>query len=146
MDLRLATAEEIAISGERRRKRARGMAYRLGLDLLLRQAGAPDFTPVAHTPPKLSAQGFRTFCETVAERDGLQLPTFQEAAAEAAGWERYGHVRALSLVRSRFRRSLELWCWLDRALALQEAGWEVAIGTFTHRSVTPRNVLIEARR
>jgi hypothetical protein len=45
-----------------------------------------------------------------------------------------------------FRRPLELWLVLDRALYLQERGYEVKLGTFCAPTLTPRNVLLVAEK
>ena len=39
-----------------------------------------------------------------------------------------------------------LWLALDRAMFLQERGYAVALGTFCARAVSPRNLLLRARR
>jgi hypothetical protein len=45
-----------------------------------------------------------------------------------------------------FRRPLELWLNLDRALFLAEQGYFVRLGTFCDTSLTPRNLLLLAER
>ena len=46
----------------------------------------------------------------------------------------------------RFRRALEVWLVMDLALGLEEAGFEVAVGTFCDRALTPRNLMVLAER
>jgi len=146
-DLRLATAEEVSLSPARMVRRRREMAWRLGLDLLLRQSGASGYTAVPRMGRAVVRLPFEAFVARMSAEHGLTLPArWDPVAAEEAGWERARVVRGLTLVRSVFRRPLELFCWLDRALALQEAGWKVQIGLFCERQVTPRNVLVVARR
>ena len=53
-------------------------------------------------------------------------------------------VRNLELVRGLFRRPLEIWLLLDRALYMQEAGYRVEIGLFCPAALTPRNILLIA--
>jgi hypothetical protein len=53
-------------------------------------------------------------------------------------------VRNLELLRNLFRRPLELWLILDRALYLGERGYDVRVGTFCDSHITPRNLLIIA--
>jgi hypothetical protein len=65
---------------------------------------------------------------------------------EAAGERRRAEVRRLELVRHAFRRPLEVWLVLDLALGLEEAGFEVAVGTFCDRALTPRNLMVLAER
>jgi hypothetical protein len=55
-------------------------------------------------------------------------------------------VRNLELLRGLFRRPLELWLVLDRALFLQEQGYGVRLGTFCETPLTPRNLLILGER
>jgi len=55
-------------------------------------------------------------------------------------------VRNLELVRGLFRRPLELWLLLDRALLLEEQGYRVHLGTFCPSELTPRNILLLAER
>ena len=68
------------------------------------------------------------------------------AALEAAGWQRLAQVRNLELVRGLFRRPLELWLVLDRALYLSENGYDVQLGAFCDRHLTPRNLMLLAQR
>ena len=60
------------------------------------------------------------------------------AQGETLFWE----MEKLSLVQQVFRRPLEIWLALDRAIYLQEQGYEASIEEFCERSVTPRNLLI----
>ena len=65
-------------------------------------------------------------------------------ALEHTGWQRLAEVRNLELVRGLFRRPLELWLLLDRALLLEEQGYRVRLGTFCPSQLTPRNLLLLA--
>ncbi|HSX89405.1 MAG TPA: SAM-dependent methyltransferase, partial [Pseudomonas sp.] len=67
-------------------------------------------------------------------------------ALENQGWQRLAEVRNLELVRGLFRRPLELWLLLDRALYLQEQGYGVHLGLFCPSQLTPRNLLLLAER
>jgi hypothetical protein len=64
---------------------------------------------------------------------------------EAQGWNRRREVARLDLARLVFRRPLEIWLALDRALFLARHGYRVRLAEFCERSVTPRNILISAR-
>ena len=68
------------------------------------------------------------------------------AALEAAGWQRLAQVRNLELLRNLFRRPLEMWLVLDRALFLHERGYDVRMGVFCDYPLTPRNLLLIAER
>ena len=52
----------------------------------------------------------------------------------------------MELVRHLFRRPLEVWLLLDRALFLEEQGYQAEVGTFCPKPMTPRNLLIRAVR
>ena len=67
------------------------------------------------------------------------------SALEAAGWKRLAQVRNLELVRGLFRRPLEVWLVLDRALYLKENGYEVQVGEFCDSQLTPRNLMMLAQ-
>ncbi|KPY93142.1 Uncharacterized protein ALO94_01003 [Pseudomonas syringae pv. spinaceae] len=49
-------------------------------------------------------------------------------------------------MRNLFRRALEVWLVLDRAMYVQEQGYRVSVGTFCESQLTPRNLLILARK
>ena len=145
--LRLATSDEVLATPERRALRRRESAWRLGLDLLLREAsGEHGYTSLGALSPKVLGLPFGEFCRAVADSQGHALPARWSAdAAQAAGEQRARAARALALVRAVFRRPLELWLVLDRALALVERGYSVGVGTFCESGVTPRNLLIRGR-
>ena len=50
----------------------------------------------------------------------------------------------VELVRHVFRRAIEVWLVLDRALYLQQQGYDVSVNTFCEKQLTPRNILILA--
>lgn len=148
--LRLTTSEEVVAPGRRRALRRREQAWRLGLDLLVRQCtGAADDAPTCRVPAVGRQEvdlPFADFCRLMAARHGLPLPSRWDAArAEAAAWERCRRARALGLLRQFFRRPLEVWLVLDRCCWLTEQGREASWGAFCPRRLTPRNLLILAR-
>ena len=50
----------------------------------------------------------------------------------------------IELVRHLFRRPIEIWLILDRALYLQIHGYHVYVNQFCDKQVTPRYILIQA--
>lgn len=62
------------------------------------------------------------------------------------GVDRAGLIRKMELVSHQFRRVLELWLVLDRALFLEENGATVNIKEFCEFSITPRNIAICANK
>jgi hypothetical protein len=123
------------------------MAWKLGFDLLRREVLGTDsyqpFKPVAKPWLRLDFGGF---CQALAAREGLALPAAVDwDRYERDGWLRQREVMRLSLVRSAFRRPLEVWLVRDLACHLEEHGYRVELGTFCPRHVTPRNILLSAR-
>ncbi|MGL4907352.1 MAG: hypothetical protein ACRC38_11630, partial [Plesiomonas sp.] len=95
----------------------------------------------------LLAQGFIAFVHWAAEKKGIALPD----EVDWAYWERVGQQRHLQvsrteLVRHLFRRPIEIWLALDRALYLQEQGYDVQLGEFCEHPITPRNIMIHGKR
>ena len=146
-DLRLAVTETVTAAPRLARQRDRAMAWKLGFDALRRALegdGYRRFKPVKG--PWLRAD-FPEFCRLMAGREGLSLPAgLGFAEFEARGWQRQREVMRLSIVRHAFRRPLEVWLALDLGLFLEGAGYEVSLGTFCPRRLTPRNLLLSARR
>jgi hypothetical protein len=145
--LRLPLYDEVVSHPRVQRARRREMAFRAGLDLLAREASGEDRY---HSLGNLSVAelrgSFADFCATMSRRTGWVLPgRFDPGAAERAGWERARQARALGSVRGAFRRPLELWLVLDRALWLVEGGRGARVQTFCPREVTPRNLLVTSR-
>ncbi|MCB1908754.1 MAG: methyltransferase [Rhodocyclaceae bacterium] len=145
-ELRLAVTELVTAPAGARPRLARDQAWKLGfkamaaaLDLPLR----PTFRPV---PAAWLAGDFERFCRALAEREALILPARLDWHHWlAAGERRRAEVRRLELVRQAFRRALETWLVLDLAVALEAAGFEVALGSFCARRLTPRNLMLVAR-
>jgi len=146
-DLALAVQETITAPHSDRIARARGNAWRLGFDLLQRKIrGIDDYLRLPSLSHGRRPSSFEAFCHWAAAQKGLTLPAQCDwHALERGGWRRYAEVSRLELVRHLFRRPLEVWLVLDRALFLEEAGFRVELGTFCARDVTPRNLLLRAR-
>ncbi|EIK96789.1 hypothetical protein PMM47T1_09026 [Pseudomonas sp. M47T1] len=147
-DLGLPLSETVTAGARVRRQRDQSMAWRLGFDLLQRQArGTDQYLPTPSLPSAWLAKPFPDYCNDLAQLKGITLPPATHwPAAEAAGWHRLANVRNLEGVRNLFRRPLELWLVLDRALYLQEKGYEVRLGLFCTSHLTPRNLMLLAQR
>ena len=147
-DLGLPLSETVTAGARVRRQRDISMARRLGYDLLQRQLrGVDEYLPTPSLPSAWLDKPFADYCRDLAELKQLPSPGTQDwTALEAAGWARLAEVRNLELLRNLFRRPLEVWLILDRALYLSEHGYDVRIGTFCDSHITPRNLLILAER
>jgi hypothetical protein len=147
-DLRLPLTETVVAGQRIRRQRDQSMARRLAFDLLQRQTrGIDAYQPTPSMATEWLQRPFSDYCKALARHCGFTLnsPTDWDAL-EAAGWQRLAEVRNLELLRQLFRRPLELWLVLDRALYLQEQGYAVRLGTFCESSISPRNLLLLAER
>lgn len=144
--LKLATTEQVAPSKTVLRTRHRWMTWRLGFDLLLRQASGIDkYTQLPHFPATQSQLDFPDFCRGLAERFEKTLPVkWDSDSILKEADDKARQVRGLALLRWLFRRPLEMWLCLDRVMFLKEAGYTVQFGQFCEREVSPRNLMIIA--
>lgn len=147
-DLGLPLSETVTAGARVRHQRDCSMARRLGFDLLQRQQRqCDDYLPTPSLPVAWLSKPFEQYCRDLAALRDLELTLTPDwEALEAAGWQRLAAVRNLERVRNLFRRPLELWLVLDRALFLEEQGYAVRLGTFCDYPLTPRNLLLLAER
>ncbi len=147
-DLALPMSETVTAGARIRRQRDTSMARRLAFDLLQRQLrGVDEYLPTPSLPSAWLDKPFADYCHDLAalkELSTIGTPDWQ--AMETAGWQRLAEVRNLELLRGLFRRPLELWLNLDRAIFLSEQGYVVRLGTFCDTPLTPRNFLLLAER
>ncbi|WP_051117093.1 methyltransferase [Vibrio campbellii] len=139
--------QQTVTGGERvRRHRQQEMVFRLGFDLITRQAlGMEGYQPVPSIRKSQLSDGFESLCRWAAEQKGIDLS--QEIDFdhfEKLSEQRFWQMERLSLVQLVFQRPLEIWLALDKALYLEERGYRVRLAEFCAKSVTPRNILIRA--
>ncbi|WP_397380405.1 methyltransferase [Pseudomonas sp.] len=147
-DLGLPLSETVTAGARVRRQRDLSMARRLAFDGLQRHIrGIDEYLPTPSLPAAWLDKPFADYCKDLAALKQLPCPGAQNwQKLEQQGWQRLAHVRNLELLRGLFRRPLELWLLLDRALYLQEQGYEVRLGTFCAPEQSPRNMLLLAER
>jgi len=146
-DLGLPLSETVTAGNRVRQQRDTSMARRLGFDQLQRQVrGCDDYLPTPSLPASWLDKSFADYCQELASLKGLSTGDQDWQALEAHGWQRLAEVRNLELVRGLFRRPLELWLVLDRALFMVEQGYNVEVGSFCEPSLTPRNLMVLAER
>lgn len=145
--LRLAVTETVTATQRIRRRLARDQAWKLGFVALRNALLGEAIRPFRPVPPTWLSGEFADYGRFLAERERLPLPDQVDWAHWlTVGEQRRGEVRRLELIRHAFRRGLEMWLVLDVALGLEEAGFQVRVGTFCDRSITPRNLLVLAER
>lgn len=147
-DTRLAVTETVTASPRQARQRDREMAWKLGFDAFRRESAGDAYKTFKPVPAAWFRQGFGDFLQQMAVREGLSAGVVAQSAErfEAQGWQRQREVMRLSIVRHAFRRALEIWLVLDLAGYLENSGYAVELGIFCPRQLTPRNLLISARR
>ncbi|KTB59558.1 SAM-dependent methyltransferase [Pseudomonas fluorescens] len=146
-DLGLPLSETVTAGKRVRLQRDTSMARRLGFDQLQRELrNLDEYLPTPSLPASWLDKPFADYCRELAHLKGLSTGEPDWAALEAHGWRRLAEVRNLELLRGLFRRPLELWLVLDRALFLSEHGYQVDVGTFCDPTLTPRNLMVLAER
>ncbi|OBT15922.1 SAM-dependent methyltransferase [Vibrio sp. UCD-FRSSP16_10] len=140
--------QETVTGGERvLRHRFLEMSYRLGLDeLLTEELDFKEYQPIPSIKKSLLQEGFKAFCDWAANKKGFSLPDCDFAAYQLKGEQRFQRMEKLSLIQMAFHRPLEMWLIFDKSLFLIENGYKVTVSEFCSKSVTPRNILIHAKR
>ncbi len=145
-DLRVPLQQTVTGGARVVRHRQLEMQYRLGFDeLLRRELGFSEHTPVPSIKKSTLENGFEAFCLWAADKKSIALPKQVDLALfERLGEQRFVKMEQLSLAQQLFQRPLEMWLALDKCLYLQEQGYQVELKEFCEASLTPRNLLINA--
>ncbi|PMJ93434.1 methyltransferase [Vibrio sp. 10N.261.55.A7] len=140
--------QETVTGGERvKRHRFLEMCYRLGFDILLREENiSTEYLPIPSVKKSQLSKGFEFFCHWASSVKGIELSDVDFDHYLEKGTNRFWVMERLSLVQQLFRRPLELWLVLDKALYLDQHGYTVSLSQFCSRQVTPRNILLHAYR
>ncbi|BFM05635.1 methyltransferase [Halioxenophilus aromaticivorans] len=147
-DLNLAVQEVVTASAKQQQQLFQLNAWRLGFDQLQRDCtGRDEYLATPSLPKSALGWGFKAVCQHLARARNIQLPSdSQWHHYQQQGELRWRQVRRLQLVSQGFRRLLELWLLHDLALCLRQGGYHVALSRFCEREITPRNLLINAKR
>ncbi|CZF79780.1 methyltransferase [Grimontia marina] len=147
-DLKLPLQETVTAGQTVKSKRFVEVSFRLGFDALQRNLSNSDkYLPIPNVQKSFLKEGFEAFCYWAAMRKGITLPKgLNFGHFLQIGETRFHTVEKMETVRTLFRRPLEIWLVLDRALYLTENGYHTDISTFCSRELTPRNLLIHAVR
>ncbi len=146
-DLKLALQETVTAPGRTTRIRQKEVEWRLGFDCLRRNVtGTLGYVSVPSSGKAIFSGEFSEFCRWAAEQKGILLPDNIDFAAFLQQGKRRKRVTdRIELIRHLFRRAIEVWLVLDRALYLEQHGYRVAISAFCEKQLTPRNILISAK-
>jgi len=145
-DLKLALQETVTAPSRVDKVRKTEVEWRLGFDALRKSVTAEQhYVSVPSVNKAIFSDSFKSFCLWAAEKKSLSLPEdidYHEFLA--IGKQRKRVTERVELVRHVFRRAIEVWLVLDRALYLQQQGYQVTVSTFCEKQLTPRNILIQA--
>lgn len=145
--LRLAVTEAVTASPRELQRRDQEMAWKLGYELILQEQLGLPYQPIKPFDKQWLRGDFEGFCQRLAQRDKHCLPQgIDWRHYQQNGQQRQRETMRLSLPRFAFRRGLEMWLVLDMACHLEQAGYDVKISCFCARILTPRNLLLSARR
>lgn len=105
------------------------------------------YQPLSSVAKHWFSGDFATFARWAAAQHQLPLPANMDWSAYLArAAKRQLLVRRIELVRHLFRRPLELWLALDKALYLQQHGYNVRLTQLCQPTITPRNILLSAHK
>ncbi|MBM68422.1 MAG: methyltransferase [Haliea sp.] len=147
-DLQFTQQESVTGGRATQRRRQREVLWRLAFDEWQRSVtGIDRYLPLPAVPYNITRGSFGGFLRTAAALKALPpVENVDEHHWLLRGMQRRDLVRRIELVAHAFRRPLEIWLVLDRALLLQEQGADVRLGTFCDYALTPRNLLLDARQ
>ncbi|GAA3911968.1 hypothetical protein GCM10022277_03310 [Litoribacillus peritrichatus] len=145
-DLALAVQETVTAPGRDQISRHTLKLWRVAFDLIQRDHNEQNtYQPCPSTPASIIKLGFEALVQKFALHLQISLPKDLDYAAYLEkAVRRLAQIERLELARHSFRRLLELWLVYDRAMYLSEQGYNVQVGTFCDRKLTPRNILINA--
>ncbi len=146
-DTRLAVTETVTASPRLTRQRDHDIAWKLAFTEWRAQVSDAPYKTFKPVPAPWLRGSFADFLARMAARENLPAPEARHLGAiETAGWQRQREVMRLSIPRHACRRALELWLALDLAEYLEARGYAPSLTTFCDRQLTPRNLLLSARR
>lgn len=145
-DLKLALQETVTAPSRVDKVRKTEVQWRLGFDALRKTlTGESHYVSVPSVNKAIFSDSFKAFCAWAADKKALEIP--QDIDYDyflTKGEMRKKVTERIELVRHVFRRAIEVWLVLDRALYLQQQGYQVNVQTFCEKQLTPRNILIQA--
>ncbi|GAB59556.1 methyltransferase [Rheinheimera nanhaiensis] len=147
-DLKLVVQGQVTGGARVNRLRHTEVLWRLAYDELRADiSGQRAYQPLSSVAKHWFSGDFAGFAHWAAHQHQLTLPASVDWPAYLArGAQRQLLVRRIELVRHLFRRPLELWLALDKALYLQQHGYQVRLTQLCQPSITPRNILLSARK
>ena len=146
--LRLAVTDMRANSRGERSRWHKTLAWKLAYKRAREDyIGVNAAEPLESTPRAWARLSFPQWCQAMAARDDFTFrPGTDWEQLEQMGKALRHRFGRLNLPRLAFRRGLEMWLVLDMALYLARQGYRASISAFCSDALTPRNLLVSARR
>lgn len=143
-EMRLALEEHVTGAQAELTKHRKLQHHRLAFDEFCREiSNCNRYTPTPTLAQSWAKASTNELMHHLAESKNIKVaPDTDWQPWLNKGKTRYQNYRRYSLPRHLFRRLIELWLVLDRAIALQENGYQVDLGEFCEKSMTPRNLMI----
>lgn len=145
-ELKLAVQAQVTAGERVTRLRHTEVLWRLAYqELYQAQQGVTQYRPLSSVSKHWFSGEFSAFAHWAAEQHQWHIPAdtnWQQYLQ--LGQQRHVLVQKMQLVRSLFRPLLEQWLVLDRALFLQQQGYQVQVKQFCDYQLTPRNLMISA--
>ncbi|BED87808.1 MULTISPECIES: methyltransferase [unclassified Pseudoalteromonas] len=145
-DLKLALQETVTAPSRVAKIRKTEVEWRLGFDALRKSITNEQFyVSVPSVNKAVFSDSFAQFCAWASDKKSINIPKNTDYDKFLLiGKARKKVTERIELVRHVFRRAIEVWLVLDRALYLQQQGYTVSVTTFCEKQLTPRNILILA--
>ncbi|MBY0417932.1 MAG: SAM-dependent methyltransferase [Pararheinheimera sp.] len=147
-ELKLAVQAQVTAGERVTRLRHTEVMWRLAYQELYQELQAvTEYRPLSSVPKHWFSGEFSAFAHWAASEHQWHIPA-------GTNWDHYLQlgqqrhllVQKMQLVRSLFRPLLEQWLVLDRALFLQQQGYQVQVKQFCDYQLTPRNLMISASK
>ena len=145
-DLKLVVQGQVTAGGRIEKLRGTEVLWRLAYDELRADiSGQTSYRPLASVAKHWFSGEFASFVHWAAGQHQLDVPASIDGQHYLQRAEqRLKLVQKIELVRHLFRRPLELWLALDKALYLQQHGYAVTLNELCDYHITPRNLLLSA--
>lgn len=151
-ELKLAVRQTVTADSREQKRHRQKQQWRLGFNAFWRDSTGDDLPPQLNMQNARRAKNFEDFAGALlAESNRSESLRGPAAPKSWKHWQTegealYQRVQRLELVSMMYRRPLELWLVLDYAIALEEAGYRVNLSQFCPPHITPRNLMLDARR
>lgn len=147
-ELKLAVQAQVTAGERVARLRHTEVLWRLAYQELYQALqNVTEYRPLASVPKHWFSAEFCAFAHWAAAQHHWKIPPdINWDLYLQLGQQRQLLVQKMQLVRSLFRPLLEQWLVLDRALFLQQQGYQVQVKQFCDYQLTPRNLMISASK